>query len=122
MNESTQILKVDEVGRVQTPPEKRRQIVEEFERSGMTGAQFARHIGVKYPTMMAWVQAQKRECQPEGKPGGPQWLEAVVEPETAMSGDLSIEVPGGLRLRVSSADQAAWAGAVLRVLGFGQPC
>lgn len=37
MNESTQILKVDEVGRVQTPPEKRRQIVEEFERSGMTG-------------------------------------------------------------------------------------
>lgn len=122
MNESTQILKVDEVGRVQTPPEKRRQIVEEFERSGMTGAQFARHIGVKYPTMMAWVQAQKREREQPAGPGGTQWLEAVVESERAMSGELAIEVPGGLRLRVGSTDQAAWAGQVLRMLGFGQPC
>ena len=122
MNESTQILKVDEVGRVQTPPEKRRQIVEEFERSGMTGAQFARHIGVKYPTMMAWVQARKRERGEPARLGGPQWLEAVVEQEEAGSGSLSIEVPGGLRLRVGSTDQAAWAGEVLRMLGFGQPC
>ncbi|MFZ4778417.1 MAG: IS66 family insertion sequence element accessory protein TnpA [Terrimicrobiaceae bacterium] len=122
MNESTQILKVDEVGRVQTPPEKRRQVVEEFERSGMTGGQFARHIGVKYPTMMAREQAQKRECEQLAGPRGTQWLEAVVEPETAMPGDLAIEVPGGLRLRVGSPDQAAWAGQVLRVLGFGQPC
>ncbi len=37
MNETMQILSVDEAGRVQTPPEKRREIVEEFERSGMTG-------------------------------------------------------------------------------------
>lgn len=122
MNETTQILKVDEAGRVQTPREKRREIVEEFERSGMTGAQFARHIGVKYATMMAWVQARKREREEPARQGGPQWLEAVVEREEAVSEALTIEVPGGLRLRVGGADQAAWAGQVLRVLGFGQPC
>ncbi len=122
MNETTEILKVDEAGRVQTPREKRREIVEEFERSGMTGAQFARHIGVKYPTMMAWVQARKREREMAAVPGGPQWLEAVVGQEEAGSAALAIEVPGGLRLMVGNTEHAAWAGQVLRVLGFGQPC
>jgi hypothetical protein len=43
MTESgSEILKVDEAGRVRTPPEKREALLAEFDRSGMTGAQFAR--------------------------------------------------------------------------------
>ena len=44
--------------------------------------------------------------------GGPQ-LEAVVEHEEPALGDLAIEVPGGMRLSIGSADQAVWAGEVL---------
>jgi hypothetical protein len=41
----SEILKVDEAGRVRTPPEKREAVLAEFDRSGMTGAQFARFVG-----------------------------------------------------------------------------
>ena len=43
-------LKVDAKGRVWTPAEKREEILREFDRGGATGVEFARLIGVKYPT------------------------------------------------------------------------
>jgi hypothetical protein len=49
---STQVLKIDEAGRVQTPMAKREEIVAAFESSGMTGREFATHCWVKYPTLM----------------------------------------------------------------------
>lgn len=42
------VLGVTLTGRVRTPPERREQILEEFERSGMSGSAFAALIGVKY--------------------------------------------------------------------------
>ncbi len=38
MESGSEILKVDEAGRVRTPPEKREAVLAEFDRSGMTGA------------------------------------------------------------------------------------
>ncbi len=35
------ILKTDAKGRVQTPPERREKLLEEFERSGLSGSKFA---------------------------------------------------------------------------------
>jgi hypothetical protein len=49
-----ELLKTDSVGRVQTPAEKRAEILAEFDRSGASGVEFARHIGVKYPTFAGW--------------------------------------------------------------------
>ena len=42
MEPGSEILKVDEVGRIQIPPQKREALLVEYDRSGMTGAQFAR--------------------------------------------------------------------------------
>jgi hypothetical protein len=53
MEPGSEILKVDEVGRIQTPPEKREAMLAAYDRSGMTGAQFARFSGVRYATLMA---------------------------------------------------------------------
>jgi hypothetical protein len=46
-----EILVQDTLGRVRTPREKREQILDEYERSGMSGAAFAALVGVKYPTL-----------------------------------------------------------------------
>lgn len=78
MNETTQILKVDEAGRLRAPREKQEAVLDEYERSGMTGMQFARHVGVKYPMLMNWVQRRKRD---RGNGAGEtsergQWIEA----------------------------------------------
>ena len=84
MESGSEILKVDEVGRVRTPPEKREAMLAEYERSGMTGAQFARFVGVRYSTLMYWLQKRRKgAAQGEGTASSrndhPRWLEARVE-------------------------------------------
>ena len=86
MEPGSEILKVDEAGRVRTPPEKREALLAEFDRSGMTGAQFARFSGVRYPTLMNWVQKRRKvagqseqRAARRQKVDHPRWLEARVE-------------------------------------------
>jgi len=56
MNETTEILKVDAAGRVQTPRDKQEPELNEFERSGMTGMQSSpRHRMVARRVL--WAQA-----------------------------------------------------------------
>ena len=59
-NETVEFLKQDSRGQVLVPMERRRELLEEFERSGMSGAQFARLSGVKYATFANWRQKQSR--------------------------------------------------------------
>jgi transposase-like protein len=55
---------VDTQGRVRTSKEQRRVILGEFERSGMSAAQFARRTGLKYSTFAFWVQRYRRTKRP----------------------------------------------------------
>jgi|GEM_PF-655014 transposase len=131
MNETTEILKIDTKGRVRTPREKQEEILHEFEASGMTGRQFARHVGIKYPTLMSWVQRRKVE-RPDSigtatdgvKPERAgfqtrQWIEAVVQDVRT---SFVVEVAGGLALNIGSENEAKLAAVVLRGLGYGRPC
>jgi hypothetical protein len=47
-------LKTDKLGRMQTPVARREQLLDEFERSGLSGKKFAAVVGVKYPTLATW--------------------------------------------------------------------
>ena len=127
MESGAEIMKVDEVGRVRTPPEKREAMLVEYERSGMTGAQFARFVGVRYSTLMYWLQKRRKEgSQSEERASSgkdhPRWLEARVEGELSGTEKLVVEVGGGIRMLVSSRTQAVLAGEVLRGLGVGPRC
>lgn len=62
-----QLMKLDSVGRVQTPSEKRAEVLREFDRSGASGVEFAKHIGVKYPTFAGWLR--QRRLKPRGASG-----------------------------------------------------
>ena len=48
-------LKIDDVGRVQTPAARRESLLDEFERSGLNGTKFAALAGIKYPTFPVWA-------------------------------------------------------------------
>lgn len=122
MNETTEILKVDEAGRVRTPREKQEALLDAYEGSGMTGMQFARHVGVKYPTLMNWVQRRRREQGGSDRSASSdsRWIEAVVE--NGGAGGVVAEVPGGLVLRINGRAEAGVAAEVLRSLGYGRPC
>ena len=127
MESGSEILKVDEVGRVRTPPEKREAMLAEYERSGMTGAQFARFVGVRYSTLMYWLQKRRKRAgqsaeMANSRKDHPRWLEARVEGDLSLSEELVVEMAGGVRMLVSNRTQAALAGEVLRALGLSRGC
>ena len=53
------VLKADVLGRVKVKPEIREQILDEFERSGMSGRAFAKHHGIKEQTFASWIQKRR---------------------------------------------------------------
>ena len=119
-----QVLKTDELGRVRTPTARRESLIQEFERSGLSGAKFAALTGIKYSTFASWLQKRRRR-------GGAarvavksvdsmSWLEAVVEqaqnPGAQNPTGVVLELPGGARVQVSHVSQATLAAALVRAL------
>src|SRR5436190_24035998 len=115
------ILKADELGRVRTPPQRREQLLEEFERSGLTGMKYAALVGIKYPTFSSWLSKRRRDRDPTAKAvkaeHSMRWLEAVVEqaqnPGDPNHNGLVLELPGGARAQVGDVRQAVLAAALL---------
>ncbi len=117
-----ELLKRDALGRVRTPAAKRGEILDEFERSGVSGAEFAELVGIKYPTLASWIQRRRRERRTHGRKGsampdrGMRFLEAVVERAEAGPVPLELELPGGARLRITDAGQVPLAVQLVRSL------
>lgn len=126
------LLKTDTRGRVFTPPARREQLLDEFERSGLSGAKFAALTGLKYPTFAAWVQARRQQsgaatrATPAKNPAPTvRWLEAVVGPLASPGTGLplAVQLPGGARLELTSAQQLPLAVELLRALARpSTPC
>lgn len=119
---SVEVLKVDSVGRVCTPREKREEIIEAYRKSGMTGRQFAQYAGIKYPTLMSWIgKANGHASEAVASTGtGLQWVEARLESGV---GALVVEIGGLAKMEVSNSKQAGFAAQILSALGVaGKPC
>jgi hypothetical protein len=116
-----EILKTDKLRRVKTPAARRESLLDEFERSGLSGQEFATLAGIKYQTFATWVQ--KRRRQKTGaervKAGDPvRWLETVVAAAQNSGGKklavMVVQLPGGARVEVADEKQAVLAAALLR--------
>jgi hypothetical protein len=123
------VLKSDELGRVRTPPERREQLLDEFECSGLSGVKFAALTGIKYQTFAAWLAKRRRQRGPAANVPAKsvdsmRWLEAVVEQAQNCSAQphkgLVLELPGGGRTQIGDGAQAVLAAALLRALE--KPC
>ncbi len=123
------IIKQDTRGRLRTTKERRQTLLDEFDRSAMTGRKFAKWAGIKYSTFYHWLRARQKSGCPqlpapvvEGAPGT-RWLEAVVERTAPKEGGkikpaaLIVHGPGGVRLELSEARQIKLAAQLLRELG-----
>lgn len=132
--EAGQILSRDARGRVLISRERRESLLEEYERSGMSGVKFAKYIGIKYSTFAYWLQSRRERQQKEralvkagenaicGKSNGA-WVEAVVENGSVppMQGEaLRICFAGGAYCQISNSAEAALAAELLGRLGSGR--
>lgn len=107
------LLKTDSVGRIRIPVERRVALLAEFDRSGMSGVQFARHVGVKYSTFAFWIQDWRRRA------GLGASLEASERPlmEAAdRESGLEVRLPGGARMIVRHPGEVPLAADLLRAL------
>ena len=121
------LIKTDALGRMQRTPEQRERILDEYERSGLSGPKFAALCGVKYQTFASWLSRRKSRCQPHPKRQPQrkaatqvQWLEASVRSAEASSSGLLLQLPGGVRAQISSQSHIPLAAALVRALE--KPC
>ena len=123
------LVKTDSLGRMRTSPERREMLLREFERSGMSGAEFATMIGIKYQTFAGWRQRRARGRRSRAVARVPakaplRLVEAVVavKSNTTRSEDkLIIHLPGGAHVELSDARQVSLAGALLKSLQASAP-
>ena len=118
------LIKTDDLGRVRTPPERREQLLDEFERSGLSGAKFSELAGIKYPTFAAWVARRRKErgvahtSVPAANPV--RWLEAVVtearQPHSSLTGFVKLRLPNGVCLELNDLTQVTLAAALVQAL------
>ena len=100
---------------------KQEAILDEYERSGMSGPEFAEYFGIKYQTFATWVQ-NRRKRKAGGlvvAKGAVSWLEAEVGGEDSPAGTpgLVVELSGGARMSPSFS-----TGGKNRLFsGFGSP-
>jgi transposase len=125
------VLKQDVLGRMKTPKARREHLLDEFERSGLSGQKFAELAGIKYQTLATWIQKRRRQ---HGLPAAARvltpsdkvrWLEAVVEQAQGSAGKadgsfLVLHLPGGVRVEIGEAQQVELAAALVRALHL--PC
>ena len=113
------LLKIDAKGRVWTPAEKRAEILREVDRSGASGVEFARLIGVKYPTFAGWIR--RRGARPgDGRRRGRPKKEPVQFVEATIPGrptePVVVELPREVRVRITAAGQIPLVLELLRSL------
>lgn len=127
MHEGSLILKQDMLGRVRVPAQRRREMVADFRRSGLSGAQFARLAGIKYPTLMAWVKrgggVGRAGAGPHGsskRKRSPLLVEAVVTgPESVAAAAvplLLVDLGGGAQMELREPGQVALAAQLIKAL------
>ena len=120
---ASDIFPVDSKGRVRVSRERREQLLDEFEKSGLSGAQFARTVGVKYQTFAFWRQERQRSkpapAAGSSKKGATvEWLETVISEAQASARPvevgLLVRLPSGAAIELSHSSQVAAAAALLR--------
>jgi hypothetical protein len=117
------ILKVDRLGRVRRTRQEREAILEEFDRSGMSGQGFADHYGINYTTFASWRQARGRERREDGARKGADkagmslaLTEVSVDRRSPGGGALCVDLPGGARLQIKDEGEARLAAELIKGL------
>jgi hypothetical protein len=118
------LLKTDARGRVHTPKARQENLLDEFERSGLSGAKFAELAGIKYQTFAAWAarcRKQRGGNKAPTKPPAPvQWLEAVITeakpPSPIAVPPVKLRLAKGECIEVAQLNQVGLAVALARAL------
>ena len=97
----------------------RRQLLDRYERSGLSQKAFCLRHGVALSTLQYW-RRRARVANQEPRPSFVE-IPQVTGMARALSGEAAviIELPGGARLEVPTGTDAQWLSGLVRAMGTG---
>lgn len=118
------ILKVDTLKRVRVPKARREAILDEFERSGLSGAAFAKLHGLKYGTFATWSLKRRKQASRRAVSAKQpvDFAQVIIDQETPKptwqgAETLRVHLPGGAWLLLDGdATQTTLAAQILKAL------
>jgi hypothetical protein len=123
------VLKRDAHGRVHSTGEHRATVLAEFERSGLTGPQFARAAGIPYQTFTSWRKRQAKAVETGDdcpavvrrrvEPAALRFAEAMVtlpKADAAACAPMLVRLAGGASLEITLAAQVPLAAKLIQAL------
>lgn len=132
MNATSIILKTDKRGHGRTPPERREELLAEFDRSGLPLTRFAQLAGVRYSTFATWLQQRRIKAgaatqdKEKDKPTPLRFAEVLVDPcvrPTPLAASaLKVSLPSGAHLVLTEASQVPLAAQLIAALNPHVPC
>jgi hypothetical protein len=128
--DSGEIFKRDTRGRVRVPKARREMLLDEWERSGGSAAQFADYVGIRYSTFANWIQKRRKQARlqasllksgtVDSSQSHGHWVEAIVEKNSEPKGlesSLRIYFTAGAYCQISNAREAGLAAELIGHLG-----
>ena len=112
------IIKSDRTGRTRYTADYKREVLDAFESSGLSGPVFARQCGIKYPTFAAWLAKRRKDDRgPAGSDTDrPAFVLAELSGEAVNARALEVRLPGGAVARAADAGQVRLLAELLRHL------
>lgn len=118
MSKEAIVLKRDAGGRIMVPLARQVELVQEFERSGLSGPKFAALAGIKYQTFATWRRKHGRgpavRRSSRRRPAG-LWLEAEMACAQG-SAALSVDLGGAAVLKIADGRQVSLAAQLIKAL------
>lgn len=114
------IIRTGRDGRLRYTVGQRQQLLEAFDRSGLSAMAFSKQHGVSYQTFIAWLRKQ-RQAGESLPPDVPAFAEVMIkEPASPQAVGLRIVLPCGTALEVASRAALPLAAELLQTLR--RPC
>lgn len=118
----TTIIRTGSDGRLRYTPAQRSELLDAFERSGLSTMAFSSQHGVSYQTFIAWLR-KRRQSGITLPPGMPSFAEVMLqEPPSALNTSVTLRIllPCGASLEVAS--RAALPLAIELLQNLRRPC
>jgi transposase-like protein len=114
------IIRTGSDGRLRYSRDQRGDLLEAFDRSGMSAMAFSRQHGVSYQTFIAWLR-KRRECGAPLQSDAPAFAEVMLrQPAPDSAASLRVVLPCGTVIEVASRAALPLAAELLSTLR--RPC
>ena len=116
------IIRTGSDGRLRFTPAQREELLDAFDRSGLSAMAFARSHGVKYQTFIAWRRKRREQADVAAAGSGPAFAEVMVadRKSAAPVAALRVILPCGSAIEITS--RAALPLAIELLSTMRRPC